>query len=355
MNRERLLATFLELLQIDSPSGSEDAIAQHLMGRLQALGFRTARDEKGNVLGWSGEPGEPLLLNAHMDNVAPCCGVKPRVENGIVRSDGTTVLGGDDKGGISAILEALESTAGRRKLAPEVLFTVQEEVGLQGARAVDAGQFRARRGLVLDSGEKPGTVTIQGPGQDAIHATIIGRAAHAGVCPENGINAIVVASQAIARMKLGRIDFETTANVGIIHGGLAHNIVPERVGIAAEARSRDEGKLVAQTKHMVDLWQEAAKAAGARAEVTVDRIYDSFKVDESDPLVQMLLEAARRVGLEPRTTATGGGTDGHYLCKKGITAVALGTGTRDVHSTTESIALADLERVTQWVEAVLVG
>ncbi len=353
MNRDRLLATFLELLRIDSPSGHEDAIAEHLMGRLRSLGFRTTRDAKGNVLGWSDEAGEPILLNAHMDNVLPCTGVKPQVEDGIVSCDRTTVLGGDDKAGISAILEALESTKGQRRRAPEVLFTVEEEAGLRGAREVDASQFRSRQALVMDSGDPPGTVSVAGPAQDSIQATIIGRAAHAGVCPENGISAIVVASQAIARMKLGRIDFETTANVGVIRGGLARNIVPERVEITAEARSRNEEKLMAQTKHMVDTWQEAAAAAGAQAQIEVARMYPSFRVPEDHPLVLMLKETARQVGLEPRTAEAGGGTDGHFLTQKGFTAAALGTGTRNVHSTAESIAVADLEDVTRWLEAVL--
>jgi tripeptide aminopeptidase len=290
-----------------------------------------------------------------MDNVVPCRGVQPKVTDGVVSSDGTTVLGGDDKAGISAILEALDSTKGRRNLAPEVLFTVQEEKGLQGAKALDSSRFRSRRALVMDSGEKPGSISIGGPAQNHIDVVVIGRAAHAGVCPENGLSAIAVASQAIAKMKQGRIDFETTANVGVIRGGMATNIVPERVEVLSEARSRNEAKLEAQTQHMVDCWQEAAAAAGAKVEIKVERTYPSFRVAEDDSLVLMLAEAARRIGLEARTHVAGGGTDGHHLCHKGITAVALGTGTRDVHSTAETIAVADLERAAEWVEAVLLG
>jgi tripeptide aminopeptidase len=325
------------------------------MGRLQKLGFRTARDAKGNVMGWVDEPGEPILLNAHMDNVSPCQGVKPQIDNGIVRSDGSTVLGADDKAGIVAILEALESTAGQRSRCPEVLFTVEEEVGLHGSRAVDASQFRSKWALVMDSGDAPGVISIQGPGQNSFAITVIGRAAHAGAKPENGINAIAVASQAIAEMKLGRIDFETTANVGVIHGGAARNIVPERVEIIAEARSRDEAKLAAQTKHMAECFERAVQKAGARLNFKIEHEYDSFKVPENHPLVLMLMGAARQAGLEPRTAFAGGGTDGHHLCHKGITAVALGLGTSDAHSTTESASISSIEAAARWIEAVLQG
>jgi tripeptide aminopeptidase len=355
LNSERLLANFLELLKIDSPSGSEDAIAGYLMGKLRALGFRTERDARGNVMGWVDQPGEPILLNAHMDNVSPCLGVKPQVANGMVRSDGTTVLGADDKAGIAVILEALESTAGQRTRCPEVLFTVEEEKGLHGSKAVDASRFRSKWALVLDSGDPPGAISIQGPGQNSFSVAVIGRAAHAGAKPENGLNAIVVASKAIAEMKVGRIDFETTANVGVIHGGAARNIVPERVEIIAEARSRDEAKLEAQTKHMVDCFEKAVQAAGAKLELNIEHEYDSFKVAEDHPLVLMLKDAAHRAGLEPKTMFAGGGTDGHHLCRKGIVAVALGMGTQDAHSTNESASLTAIEGATRWVETILRG
>lgn len=355
MNSERLLSTFMDLLKIDSPSGGEDAIAAHLQGRLAALGFRSTRDEKGNVLAWKDEAGEPILLNAHMDNVSPCKGVNPRIENGLIRSDGTTVLGADDKAGIAVILEALESTAGSRKRCPEVLFTVEEEMGLHGSQAVDASRFRSKWALVMDSGDAPGVISIQGPGQNSFAITVTGRAAHAGAKPENGINAIIVASQAMAAMKVGRIDFETTSNIGVIKGGTARNIVAERVEIIAEARSRDEAKLEAQTKHMVECFETAAKQAGAKLEMKIEHEYDSFKVPEDHPLVLMLKEAARQVGLEPKTMFAGGGTDGHHLCQKGITAVALGLGTFDAHSTTEHTSIESIEASTRWVEAILRG
>lgn len=203
----------------------------------------------------------PLLVNAHTDSVAPCLGIKPRVEGEVVKSDGTTILGADDHAGVAAILEALavlrEQDLPHRPL--EITITTQEELGLVGAKGLDLSQFKAQMGVVLDAHGPVGTIIVQSPTHNLIDATIIGKAAHAGVEPEKGINAIAIAAEAIAAMKRGRIDAETTANIGILQGGAARNIVAEKCQITGEARSRRESKLKRQTNAMVRALERAAK------------------------------------------------------------------------------------------------
>jgi tripeptide aminopeptidase len=231
INRDRLLDTFLTLVQIDSPSGEEDAIARHLADRLTALGLTVHCDNAGNLIARTDGVGQPILLNAHMDTVGQDRGIRPVVEDGIVRTDGTTILGGDDKSGVAIILEVLQTLQERSLPHPplEIALTVSEEIGLVGSKALDMSQFRSRQALVLDSGGPIGSAVVSAPAQEGLRAVIHGKAAHAGVNPEEGVNAIVVASEAITHMPLGRIDGETTANVGLINGGTATNIVPDRV------------------------------------------------------------------------------------------------------------------------------
>src|SRR5689334_23109631 len=271
INPERLLATFLDLVRIDNPSGDEAAIAAHIRGLLEALGLEVEEDGVHNLLARVPGQGEPLLLNAHMDSVAPCHGVRPLVADGVVRSSGDTVLGADDLAGVAAIIEGVRATLerGGPHRAAELLLTVQEEVGLLGAVAFDTAKLRAREGVTLDSGGDFGGITIGAPSQDSLHAIVIGRAAHAGVAPERGVNAIVVAARALAAMPLGRIDEETTANIGIIRGGDATNIVPERVELWGEARSHSQEKLVGQIEQMIAAFETAARATGANVQVEV--------------------------------------------------------------------------------------
>jgi tripeptide aminopeptidase len=265
INQSRLVQTFLELVAIDSPSGQEEAIGANLMQRFAALGGEAARDKHGNVIArWPGNGDDWLMLSAHMDTVGKDTGIRPAIRDGIIYSDGTTILGGDDKSGIAAILEVLVSLAEDKLNHPplEVVISVGEEVGLQGAKWLDKSQLRARRGYVLDSGGAIGSIVVSAPSQDSLRVVVHGKKAHAGSEPENGINAIRVASEAIAAMPLGRIDFETTANIGVIEGGTATNIVPDEVKVRGEARSRDGAKLAAQTAVMVRAFEEAAARHG---------------------------------------------------------------------------------------------
>ncbi|MGC9361107.1 MAG: M20/M25/M40 family metallo-hydrolase, partial [Anaerolineae bacterium] len=253
IDRDRLLDVFLDLVRIASPSRQEQEVASYIRAYLEDLGIAVESDQAGNLYAYMEGDGTPLAFTAHMDTVVPCEGVTPLVENGVVRSDGTTILGADDKSGVAAILEAVtalsEGSVVHRPL--DLLFTVQEEIGLFGAKAVEVDRLRARMAIGLDAEGQQGTLVVSAPGQNSLEAVVHGKAAHAGVEPEKGVSAIRVAAEAIASMPLGRIDEETTANIGVISGGRATNIVPDRVEIKGEARSHDEAKLASQTEAMV--------------------------------------------------------------------------------------------------------
>ena len=358
VDADRVLATFLELVRIDSPSGHEDAIAEHLIQRLQAVGVQAQRDETGNVVGRrpgvgaaSGAP--PILLSAHMDTVQPGTGVKPRVEDGVVRTDGSTILGADDKAGLAAILEALQVTQGSASRPVEIAFTVQEETGLTGAKGLDTSAITAKHGVALDSNGRVGSIVNQAPAADKLVAVIHGKAAHAGVSPELGVSAIHAAAKALAEMRLGRIDEETTATIGIINGGTADNIIPDRVEMTGGARSRSEAKLNAQSAHMRELFERAAADMGGRAEVSVTRSYGAIDVPPSAVIIGELDAALRACGLEPELMPTGGGSDANIFNDKGIEVVNLGVGYQDMHSTGEHIAVADLVKIAEVLERVL--
>ncbi|MEW6232935.1 MAG: M20/M25/M40 family metallo-hydrolase [Chloroflexota bacterium] len=365
---DRILATFYDLVRIDSPSGEEGKLREYLKARLEDMGLATWVDAKGNLLGTLPGRGEPFLLNAHMDSVQPCRGIKPAMRDGVIYSDGSTILGADDRGGIAVILESLACLApggsggaqaplvspGRpAHRAVELAFTVQEEVGLLGAKALDLSLLRAREGIVLDSHGPVGGIIVATPYHNHLNAAIIGKAAHAGVAPENGLSAIAVAAEAIARMNLGRIDPETTANIGVIHGGTARNIVPERVELQGEARSRDEAKLERQTEQMVDALTQAAARAGAKIELDVERAYLGYELRPDDTLVQKVTGAMKRLGIEPRLEATGGGSDANIFHEHGIKVANLSLGYEDVHTTNEHVALSELVKCAQVLVEVL--
>jgi tripeptide aminopeptidase len=354
--RNRLLETFLRLVRISSPSGAEAAVAQEIAEDLSALGLSAEQDDAGNLLvRLSGDAREPLLLTAHLDTVRPCEQVVPIVCDGRITSDGRTILGADDKAGVAVILEVLrvllEDALSHRPV--DVLFTVREETGLEGAKACDPAWLRARMGIGLDSGGPQGTIIAAAPYEDVLDARIHGRAAHAGVNPEDGINAIVVAAEAITAMPLGRIDLETTANIGVIAGGLATNIIADLVTMQGEARSHERTKLASQTAAMVGALQQAAERHGATAEICVNRDYDGYRFDNDAPVVQLVSAAMRSLGLEPHLVATGGGSDANILNAAGISTVEISVGMADVHTCQESVVLSEMVSAAQVVLACL--
>ncbi len=336
--------------------GHEAAIGRDLAARLTALGGQTQQDEHGNLIArWPHDRGDWLMLSAHMDTVGADTGIKPQIRDGVIYSDGTTILGGDDKSGIAAILEVIESLRETRASHPplEVVISVGEESHLVGARLLDKGKLLARRGYVLDAGGPIGTVIHSAPSQDTLDVVVFGKKAHAGSEPEKGINAIRVASEAIAAMPLGRIDEETTANIGVIEGGVATNIVPDEVRIRGEARSRDNTKLARQTAAMVGAFQEAAERLGARVQVKLSRSYNAYKWTHDNPVVSQAIAAAQALGFTPIVKPTGGGSDANIYAENGITCVVLSTGMADVHTTKEHIAIKDMVDAARFLEGIV--
>jgi len=343
INESRLVQTFLDLVAIDSPSGQEQAIADDLVKRFTALGGEVVRDEHHNLIArFPNGRGDWLMLSAHMDTVGADVGIKPQIRDGIIFSDGTTILGGDDKSGVAVILEILQSLQEDGTAHPplEAVISVSEEVGLQGARWLDKGQIRSRSGVILDGGGPLSNIVVSAPSQDSLRVTVYGRKAHAGAEPEKGINAIRVASEAIAAMPLGRIDEETTANIGVIQGGTATNIVPDEVFIRGEARSRNAEKLAKQTAAMVAAFEDAAERNGARVEVKIQRSYNSYTLTEATPIVAKTMAAIQKLGQTPVLKASGGGTDGNIYAEHGIYCCVLSTGMSQVHTTNENIAIS---------------
>jgi tripeptide aminopeptidase len=356
IDRERLLNTFVSLVRIDSPSGEEAALRAELEQRLAALGVETHVDETGSLVGRLPGQGKPLLLSAHMDTV-PGRGIQPTVREGMVYSDGTTILGADDKSGIAVMLEVLTIVQNDGSFCPaiEIALSVGEEIGLLGAKGLDVDWFQAKQALVLDMGGPLNVVVRAAPASDKFDAVVHGRAAHAGANPEAGINAIAVAAQGIAAMPLGRIDDETTANVGLIEGGSAVNVVPDRVALRGEARSHDVHKLDAQICAMRSALETAvAVNEGARLDLEIERAYTSFRLDEEHPLLQRVGRALQTMGADTLVLqAGGGGSDANILNARGIAAVPISTGMTGVHTTDEHVAVEDMVRCAELVLHIL--
>ena len=361
INRQRMLDTFLRLAAIDSVSREEGAVVAAVRRELEAAGCAVAEDgaaygiggQAGNLIarlpGHSAAPA--LLLNAHVDTVEPGRGIKPQVSATRIASDGTTILGADDKAGVACIIEVVRALdEDNLAHAPlEIVLTVSEEIGLLGAKQLDYSRITARTGFVLDGDGPVGAITVSAPSHDSIRATITGRAAHAGVAPEKGINAIKIAADAITGMRVGRIDEETTANVGTISGGRASNIVPDRVEIVAEARSRDAAKLRRQTRHMVGRLKRAAQKSGGECAVEVNREYEAYNLPEDEAPVSVAAAAMRSLGIEPRFQATGGGSDSNIFNAHGIRTAVLSIGFDEPHATSEWLDIEQLELAARLV------
>ncbi|NLN06313.1 MAG: M20/M25/M40 family metallo-hydrolase [Firmicutes bacterium] len=359
VNKERLVQTFLEIVRVNSQTKKERALADYLKTKLQELGLTVTEDgageaiggNAGNVIGILEGAGDKkaLLFSAHMDRVAPGENIKAVVEGDIIRSGGDTILGSDDGAGLAGILEMLQIV--REKRLPhgriEVVFTIAEEGGLNGAKYLDTGQLEAKHAIILDSTGKAGTVINRAPAQDEIIAKIKGRAAHAGVEPEKGINAILVAAKAISRMRLGRIDAETTANIGIITGGMATNIVPDYVEVRGEARSLAEEKLAGVTEAMAGEFRAAAEEEKAQVDLIVNRLYPAFHLPEDHELLQLVRKAGEDCGIPVTFMPTGGGSDANIFNGKGIAAVNLAVGNEEVHTVNEYLVIPELIKTVE--------
>ena len=359
INAARVKDEFLDLVSISSLSRREGAIARRLQGILEDMGASVEVDdagervggETGNLLGrFAGNtPGaSPFLLSAHMDTVGPAGAIHPVVEGDIVRTDHTSVLGGDDKAGIVAILEAIRVL--RERAIPhgdiELVLTICEESGLRGAQNFDTGRLRSRRGLVLDVDGVCELIT-RAPAANHLTVTVHGLAAHAGICPEQGLSAVQIAAEAIA---------------GVIQGGLASNIVPDCVVVRGETRSLATEKLEAQTAHMRDRFEAAAAGRAvrvggrlhqARVEVEARRQYDALDIRDDASIVRLVRSAAGALGRSCRTRATGGGSDANVWASRGLEIANLGCGMREIHTVNEWVDLKDVVVTAELVLAAV--
>ena len=353
---DRLLATFLELVAIDSPTGHEEEIGRVLASRFEALGCSTSRDDVGNLVAvLPGTRPGTILISTHMDTAGTDTGIVPLIDDGLIHTDGSTILGADDKSGIACCIELMtlfrEHPAHPRP-AIEFVVSVGEERGLVGSRHLDVSRLQATHGFVLDTAGAMGSITYWTPTSVYLTITFTGRKAHAGVEPEKGVNAIRMAAEAIAAMPLGRIDPETVANIGTVAGGEARNIVPGSAVLEGMARSHDQAKLDAQIQAMREACESAAARLGGQVEFDAEEIYRTYHIPEDAAPYREAAAAVRSLGLEVVPRKSGGGTDANLYNAKGIPCVALPTGMVDEHAVTERIRIDDLVTACRVLAAI---
>ncbi len=362
INEKRLLDTFLKLVTIDSESYNEGAVHKHLLAELKKMGCTVFVDKAGKKIG-SNAPGniiaflkgtragKPFLLSTHMDTVKPGKGIKPQVKGGRVTSDGTTILGADDKAGVAVVLEVLRTLKEQKPDCGPVqaLFTLNEENGMGGAKNMDYSKIKGRDGLILDN-ESVSELLIQGPEVCDFKVTIQGAAAHAGVCPEKGISALEVAAKALSMMKLGRIDKDTVCNFGVVNGGEVTNVVMPLLTMKGEVRSLYSKKLQKQIKHMKDCFAKAAKAFTKRVGgktikpvITIEtpQRYGALYVPKTAPAVKLVMAAAKKYGVKMVAGPSGGGCDANVMCQHGLVMPNMGVGCQNCHTTQEYLDLKE--------------
>ena len=355
-----VLALFVELAALPSPPGEERAVADRVLDYLQALGLEADEDDAGAEVGSTmgniycrlegSSAGEPVFFCAHLDTVPPEAAIEPVVgEDEVVRNGAGTILGADDKSAVAAMLEATARLVddGRAHAGVELLFTPKEEVGLLGAAAFDESRLAARVGYVYDHAGPPGEIVLGAPHQQKLDVRFHGRAAHAGMYPEDGRSAIAAAARAIADLRLGRLDEETSANVGRISGGTARNVVPEWCSFAAEARSHDERKLADLIREMVDTVTFAASLEECEVETQVSGLSRGYRFRRDDLAVRLAASALEQVGREPAYILSGGGADANVFNERGLQCVNLANGMTDIHTPDERIAVADLHEMVE--------
>lgn len=365
VNQQRLVEEFIALVQVDSETKHEAEIAKVLKERFGALGLQIEEDNSSAKSGCEGnnllftlpatadaKDAPTIYFTCHMDTVVPGKGVKPQVgQDGIIRSDGTTVLGSDDKAGIAAMLE-LVRVLEEEKIPHGIIkfvITAGEESTLLGSRNMEPDWVKADFGYAIDSNGEVGGIAVAAPFQSKVYITVKGKTAHAGVSPEKGISAITVAAKAVSRMPLGRIDKETTANFGTFFASGETNIVTEKVELIGEARSLVKEKLLTQLDAMKSACESACSEMGASCEFRYELMYPGYKFDETAPHVKLAMDAAEAIGLTPNLFHSGGGSDANLFNGQGIPTVNLSVGYQAIHTVNEYIAVSDLVKVAELV------
>ena len=348
---------FVELARVPSPPGQERAVADRVVEYLRGLALPVDEDDAGpRIESTTGnllcriEPtggGTPLFFCAHLDTVPPNGAIEPVLDDGVIRNGGGTILGADNKAAVAAMLEATRRIVAENRPhgGIELLFTPKEEVGLRGAAAFDHERLRARLGYVYDHAGPVGEVILGAPYQCKLDVLFHGRAAHSGMYPEEGRSAIAAAARAITDLRLGRLDEQTTANVGEITGGTARNIVPERCSFTAEARCHDERKLGELVQEMLETITFAAQLGDCDVETQVDPSARGYRFKRDDEPVRLATAALERAGFRPSYGLSGGGADANVFNERGLSCLNLANGMIDIHTPDERIAVADLERM----------
>lgn len=366
VNEERLVNLFLEMAKINGPSRKESQVAEFLKEKLPKLGFQLAFDEAhihfngevGNLIAW--HPGTdnnipPLFFSTHMDTVLPTEFLKPVIKDDIIYSDGTTILGADDRAALASYIEAMRAVteSGIPHGPIELILTVNEQAGLVGAKFMDYQKIKSKQGYIFDSSGDVGQIILQGPYSSRIWFTVNGNAAHIALNAEVGNSAILIASEGLLSMKLGEIDSETLANIGIIHGGELTSIIPGSVTLGGEVRSFSKEKLAAQLTHMQEKMEAAAQKNNGNVEVKIDEKYLGFNVLEDDDLVKTVKEATDSIGVSSYLTKTLGGADTNVLNENGLTCITLGNGFQNIHSFRESISIENLVNTGRLTAALI--
>jgi len=352
---ERLIKNLCEMVSISSESGEEKEFIEFLRNKLQQeLNGQCQLDSYGNLIckipAKDSSTSEPLMLAAHADTVKPGKGVKPIVRDGVVYSSGDTVLGGDCKAGIAEIIEAVSGSPRHPPL--EIVITREEEIGLVGAKNLDYSLLKAKRGVLVDM-DALDAIVIGGPSYMNIDIEITGKSAHAGMAPERGISAIRAASLAIATLKDGRIDPETTANFGIIQGGLNRNAVPDKCTIKAEVRSLDHNKCITLSNTYKEVFEVMARSAGAKADVSLNLEFKATRISESAPMVQVAKNALKSVGIDAKLVVIAGGLESTVYSENGIETIPIGSGVKGAHSTSENVSVQDMKKAVQILQHIL--
>lgn len=365
LSRERLQNRFIEMINVFSPSKNEKAMCDWICNYLKERNIEYSIDNAGQKYGGNGgnvvayikgnSKDMPICFAAHMDQIEPCENINPIINGDIISTDGTTTLGGDDKGGITAILEALEdvieTNANHRDIY--LLFTVSEEISMLGAKNMDLSMLPCKDLVVVDAAGPTGTIAYKAPALEAIKCTFYGKKAHAGIEPEKGINAIVVASHAISKMHIGRIDEETTSNIGKIIGGTATNIVTDEVTFTAEIRSHSMEKLKYEVEHMEKCCIEAANLMNAKCKFGHELAYTSMELDLNSELYKMTKEATEKEGVVSNTIVIGGGSDANVMAHHGYRSAIISVGMKDVHTVNESIDMNEVYKATKIIRRMM--
>jgi len=354
----RVVNIFLQLAKIPSPSGKEQKLRDFITSQSSALGYTVKKDHKGNLIITSKsikKDGPILLFSAHMDTVQPAQEINPIIKSGYIYSDGTSVLGADDKSGIAAIIDVMHRIKKDKILYNQIrfVFTVEEEIDLLGAKELSNGDLKADMGFVLDADGDVGLVINKAPFLNSLKVEITGKAAHAGIAPETGINAIKVAAEAIQQISCGRIDQETTVNIGQISGGTASNIVPEYAEIIAESRSHNQDKLIEITKTIEETFKKTALKYHAKVKLKTTRQFNGLDIPKTHKVIEITRTAANNIDLPFKIVTSGGGSDAQIINNHGIPTVVLSTGMENIHSTKERIKIKNLEKLSDFLISII--